>query len=186
MNAQQAQKARGLKRKFRMKSNTIIPASLILAVFLSGCSRNDIDHHAHNAFMDSLTENQIGETNYYISIPNDYDIKEKEGPDFSVFYFTSKDTTKDASFSGGLYFGNFSQTFPPPNDSCKVETIKSKIFDNNANWTVFECSGDYSVQTIISNKHSEGWNNQIHAFGQAGNINGIYKLLEVYSTLNKR
>jgi hypothetical protein len=169
-----------------MKSVTAIKVSLLLTIFLSGCNRINNDHRVSDAFMDSLTENQIGKTSYYISIPNDYDIKEKEGPDFSVFYFSSKDTTKEVAFSGGLYFGNFSSEFPPPNDSCKVETIKSKIFDDNDDWTVFECSGDYSIQTIISNKYSKGWNNEIHAFGHASGRDDLYKLLGVYSTLNKK
>jgi hypothetical protein len=61
-----------------MKFITAIAIILLSATILSSCTSND--HRVSDGFIDSLTEKQIGETSYYISIPNGYDIKEKEGP----------------------------------------------------------------------------------------------------------
>ena len=67
-------------------------------------------------FITELKENQIGRSDYYISIPANYSIKETIGPDFSVYYFFPKDTNIKATFSGGLYFGNHPNKFEPDND----------------------------------------------------------------------
>jgi hypothetical protein len=147
---------------------------------------NHNDRLVSSSFIDSLKEKQIEDTGYYISIPTGYFIKENRGPDFSVFYLVPIDTTVNVDFSGGLYFGNFPGKFPPPNDSCKVEMIKGEIFSSNADWTVFDCGKAYSIQAIVTNRFSTGWNNQIHAFGHGTSKSELYKILYMFATLNKK
>lgn len=76
---------------------------------LSGCgeSRNKQinDNAIDSTFIKSLTEKRVGETEYYISLPPNFSIRETEGPDFSVYYFYLTDTTLKPNFGGGLYFG---------------------------------------------------------------------------------
>jgi hypothetical protein len=72
--------------------------------------------------LDSLTEKQIGDLNYTISIPRDYSIKENQGPDFSVFHFSPTDTTVKNKFSGGIYFGNYR-----PNLVLLVTRVRKKL-----------------------------------------------------------
>jgi hypothetical protein len=64
--------------------------------------------------------------------------------------------------------------------------MKGDILNENAEWTVFQCSADYSIQAIISNQYSKGWNSEIHAFGHGSSKNEINKLLKIYATLNKK
>jgi hypothetical protein len=157
----------------------------ILILFFS-CKDVTKSNQVSQHFVDSLRVKQVGSLKYWISIPTGFEITEREGPDFSVYYFVQSDTTKKSKFSGGMYFGNYASKFPPNNDSCKVETINSKILDQNSDWTLYECQGVYSVQTIVASNSGEGWNNEIHAFGHGGSKNDLFKILKIYSTLHKK
>jgi hypothetical protein len=159
--------------------------ALVAIILLANCrNSNSNPGNVTQDFLDSLNERQI--LNYKISIPRDYSIKEKEGPDFTVFYFAPTDTTIKHKFSGGIYFGNYPNKFSSSSGGCKNEIIKGDILDGYAYWTVFDCNGDFSIQTITASKSREGWNNQIHAFGHGKSKNEIYKLLGIYSTLRKK
>lgn len=156
-------------------------------VILSSCKKpRDSDALITQSFVDSLTERQIGEMKYFISIPKNFKITENEGPDFSVFYFLNSDTTVTSNIYGGIYFGNFPSKFSPPNDSCRVEAVNSEIFGNLETWTVYNCGNNFSVQTIANTKDGEEWNSLTHAFGWVNNKNDLYKILKIYSTLHKR
>src|SRR5690348_15655304 len=113
----------------------IIHFAIISFLSLSCKENNQKDNIVTQNFMDSLIEMQVGQMNYYISLPTKFEIKEKEGPDFSVFYFAESDTTALTSFSGGMYFGNFPHQFPPKNDSCKIKTIDSQVLEKKLSWT---------------------------------------------------
>jgi len=141
---------------------------------------------AENRVKITLTEKPIGESGYFISVPSDYSITTSNGPDFSVYYFSPTDTTVTDKLSGGLYFGNFPHEFEADNDSCKTEVLKGKIFDNMQEWTVYNCEGDFSIQTIAENKKGEGWNQRIHAFGHAKSNDELLTILDIYSTLRKK
>lgn len=159
---------------------TILPL-----VFLSCKDNSQKGNEVKQTFLDSLVEEQIGGMNYYISLPINFSIEKKEGPDFSVFYFANTDTTAANSFSGGMYFGNHPSEFPPENDSCKVETIDSKILAESSTWTVYKCNGEFLAQTIVDSRSDERWNNQIHVFGHAKKEVDLDKVLAIYSTLRK-
>lgn len=156
------------------------------------CSCNNLDQaqvnnvKTKNSFKNTLVETQISHTNFYISLPSDYTITSKDGPDFSVYYFSPTDTTIKADFSGGLYFGNFPSEFEKDNDSCITTTLKSKILETNAEWTIYKCNSEYTLQTIIDSKSGEGWNARIHSFGNAKSEEEMYKVLDIYSTLKQR
>jgi len=151
---------------------------------LTSCGKSDRNmDNVTQVFLDSLTETQI--LNYKISIPRDYSIKEKEGPDFTVFYFAPTDTTVKDKFSGGIYFGNYPSKFGSPNDTCKSEIITGDILDGHTDWTVYTCGKDFSIQTITASKSGQGWNNRIHAFGHGKSKSELFKMLKIYSTLKK-
>ena len=169
-----------------MLLRALIPFTLLSLSILS-CKDNAQKHNSKiRAFIDSLNEVQVGQMDYLISIPKNYSIKEREGPDFSVFYFADSDTTALPDFAGGMYFGNYPNKFPALNDSCKVRTQESEILGKNSTWTIFECNGQFSAQTIIDSKSDEGWNDKIHAFGHGRSKEDLEKLLAIYSTLRQK
>ncbi|MNX39411.1 hypothetical protein D3C86_697710 [compost metagenome] len=169
-------------------TNLKIPfLSIFLILTILGCSDNKKTKHiVENPYLKELTEKQIGESNYYISIPKKYSIKENRGPDFSVYYFYPTDTTATAAFSGGFYFGNHPSLFGTAGDSCKTEKIKSKILNKNADWTVYNCKGNYSIQSIIESGSNEGWNQYIHAFAAANSAADLKKVFLILGTMKKK
>lgn len=157
---------------------------ILIAGLLSACQNNN--HPAvRSAFQRGLVQKKIKGTYYYLSVPANYVIKENQGPDFSVYYFYSSDTTDKKSFRGGFYLGNAPGGFAIDYDSCKVEKLYSLILGDNKPWTVYNCDGNYSIQIITASKSGMEWGQLIHAFGKAGSRVEINKLLEVYSTLTK-
>ena len=173
-----------------MKSIKVVAICLTILVLINSCNNTNTlknDNIKQNiAFENSLTELQIGKSNYYISLPLNYIIEEKEGIDFSVYYFVPKDTTLKASFKGGMYFGNFPSEFAPENDSCKTSQIKNKLLEEYREWTVYNCNGKYEIQTITDSKSGEDWNEKIHAFGSANSESDMKKLLIIYTTLKQK
>ena len=133
-----------------------------------------------------LTATSIGESNYLISIPANYKITETEGPDFTVYYFNSSDSTDTVSFSGGMYFGNHPSKFKPANDSCITDVLTGSILESNAEWTVYNCKGLYSVQAIAESKSGEHWNELVHAFGNGTSDTDIELIIDIFATLKKK
>ena len=169
-----------------MWMTTRLVTALMIAGLCFSCSRaRDNFGDVSQSFLDSLMEKQIGTTNYFISVPKDFEIQEEEGIDFTVFYFVDSDTLQ-SNLNGGLYFGNYPGLFPQQPDSCNSETVKSKILGNNSTWTIYYCQGEYLVETIVENKESEGWNDRIHAFGHGRSREDIYKILRMYSTFHRK
>ncbi|KAF2510124.1 hypothetical protein EYY60_11470 [Flavobacterium zhairuonense] len=177
-----------MKIKINMSANLKIPfLSLFLILTFLGCSdAKKPKPVATNPYLKELTEKQIGESNYYISIPKKYTIKENRGPDFSVYYFYPADTSDTTSFSGGFYFGNHPSEFQVNSDSCKTEKIKSKILNKNADWTVYNCQGKYSIQSIIESGSDEGWNQYIHAFAGANSSTDLKKVFLILETMKRK
>lgn len=160
--------------------------SVFLILTILGCSDKKTKHIPENPYLKQLTEKQIGDSNYYISIPKKYTIKENRGPDFSVYYFYPTDTTATAAFSGGFYFGNHPSRFESASDSCKTEKMQRKILNKNADWTVYNCKGKYSIQSIIESGSNEGWNQYIHAFASANSAADLKKVFLILGTMKKK
>jgi len=174
-----------------MKTQTKSTITFLLSVFLfAGCgqdsNKKSDNSLTDNSYINELVEKQIGESNYYISIPKDYTIKATDGPDFSVYYFYPTDTTIVANYSGGFYFGNHPSQFPLDSVSCKTDNSKSKILGENTDWTIYNCNNKYSIQTIIDSKSGEGWNEFIHAFGSSNSKTDLNKLLNIFTTMKKK
>lgn len=160
-----------------------------LLVFVS-CSNNvntdSVSETKDNVVKTPLIETQIGKSGYFISIPANYTIVESEGPDFYVYYIQTADSTDTVSFSAGMYFGNHPGKFGPANDSCIADVIDGNILESNAEWTVYNCKGAYSVQAIADSKSGEGWNSLVHAFGNGSSESDVHEVVDIFATLRKK
>jgi hypothetical protein len=167
-----------------------VPVVLIWVFFVIGCKegkpgkKSDVPELSTTKFQ--LSEKRMGNSNYYVSIPNDYVMNENKGPDFYVYYFYPLDTTVKAPFSGGFYFGNFPHEFEPENVSCKLQEIKGKFLDSIANWKIHDCVGKYFIQTIVETKGAKGGNGKIHAFGNARTKDWLKMVLEIFGTMKSK
>jgi len=161
--------------------NRLLFTGFVICVLMCACTGNK----QGNAFTTSLVEKQIDSTGYYISLPAGYSITTKGGPDFSVYYFATIDTTDKKSFSGGLYIGGYPNRFTPPDSSCTTSMITNNILGKAAEWTVYKCDSNYTVQTLVNNTGGDA-NEKIHAFGDARSETDMQKLFDIYATLRQK
>lgn len=161
--------------------NRLLATSFMVCIIMCACTGNQ----QHNNFKSTLVEQQIDSTGYYISLPPGYSLTSKIGPDFSVYYFAPTDTTDKKSFHGGIYIGGYPNRFSPPGISCTTSTVTSSILNTDAQWTVYKCDSNYSVQTLVEGI-GVGGNDKLHAFGDATSGDGMQKVLDIYGTLIKR
>ena len=120
---------------------------------------------------------------YYISIPNDYSVNVNWGEDFYAYYFQPTDTTVQAPFTAGVYFGYYPNELKQ--DSCNTETQKSEILGKNVQWTVSNCNGQFHIQTIIDSQSRWNRNEFLHAFGNADSLEELHKLFVIFRTMRK-
>lgn len=138
-----------------------------------------------SVYLKLLTEKQIGKSNYYISIPENYKIDKTRGPDFDVYYISSKRKKDKENFSIGLYFGNFPHKFEK-DSLCINEIYKSRILGNKIDWKTQNCDGHYFTQAIIKSESEENWNKYIHAYSNSNTQVDLFKTFYIFSTLKKR
>jgi hypothetical protein len=148
---------------------------------MASCKSTGQKKDSNDPFITSLVEKKIGSSDFHISLPADYSVRQKGGPDFTVYYFSTADSTVKPAFSGGMYLGNFSTEFPPVNDSCKTTSIKSALMGKERDWKLFSCDSSFFVQTMIDNKKDESAS-RIHAFGRGNTKEDIQKMLKIFST----
>lgn len=161
--------------------------SLVLMLMTFGCKEDKkANITVEDPYLKELKETQIGDIDFYISIPKGYEIKENRGPDFSVYYFFLKDTTKTEAFSGGMYFGNHPSQFEASSDSCTVKKVKSMVLNKDSEWTTVHCKTGVAIQTIVESGSTKGWNNYIHAFAHTSSEKDLKKVFAIFKTLKMK
>jgi len=172
-----------------MKTNYQFHLTIISFALLIACNaqiKKNPENLVDSSFKKHLILRQIGKSKYFISIPANYKLEERNGPDFSVYYFKPADSTDIKYFSGGFYFGNYPSFFKPINNQCQTTSLQSKILNKLEEWTQYTCDSSYSVQVIINSGDDEGWNEKIHAFGNAKSKEDVDKALLIFSTLLRK
>jgi hypothetical protein len=161
---------------------------LLFTLLASQCSdpKKSNDVSKVNSYLAELVETRMGESEFYISIPEDYWISKREGPDFVIYYLNSKDTTATPDFTAGLYFGDHPSEFEWEEDSCKMENLEREILGKDEDWALYNCKGRYSIQTIISSGSGAGWDSYVHAFGGANSTAALEKLFTIFSTMKRK
>ncbi|WP_108807448.1 hypothetical protein [Aquimarina spinulae] len=174
-----------------MNEKKVLLSMFLTVVLLYSCNKKESKSKPNSdpvidLFKKNLIETKIGGSNLYISLPTNYKIEENLGPDFKVYHFKHIDTNSVQNLSGGFYLGYHPSEFAPDNDDCKTEFSESEVFNKQRKWRIYDCNGEFSMQSIIINESNEIWNEKIHAFGNATTKNDLDKLMKIYSTLNKK
>lgn len=120
--------------------------SSIGVLFLSCCTNAKINEADLSGI--ELEKKRLDESNFFISLPKSYSIKEYEGEDFAVYYFAPLDSTIGLG-SGGIYFGRHPSRFYEDSSTCKVEKIKGMLLDKNTTWELYNCKKEVKAETII-------------------------------------
>lgn len=172
----------------------LIFTSLITFFILTSCEKQNkanqegVEHQViekDEVFLEDLIETQLGETKYYVSIPEDYTLEGNDVSDFAVYYFYPADTLIAKTYSGGFYFGNH-PSLMEQNDSCSTRISKMKMLNQQAEWTIYTCPDEYFMQTLIDSESGEDWNQTIHAFGEARSKEELKKLERIFSSLKMK
>jgi hypothetical protein len=149
--------------------------ALVMTGSLIACNSSD---KKDNKYIGSLKETPIGNSGLKISIPANYTVRTKGGPDFIVYYFTPTDSTIVAPYSAGMYIGDFPTEFTATSDSCKTDSVKGQLFGTERIYKRFYCDSTYLVQIIADHNKSK-----LHVFGKSRSEDGIRKVLEIFSTV---
>ncbi len=126
------------------------------------------------------TETRIGKTEYFVTLPDSYAVREKGGADYTVYYFMPQDTLAKPVYAGGLYIGHSPMEFEPSGSNCLVDSVSSNLLDKARNWKIFICDSSWFVQTIIKDSSSS-----IHAFGKGNDSLSMRKALAIFETIHK-
>jgi hypothetical protein len=164
-----------------MKSSTILFAAF---VFLSSCKSTPAGKEATNdPFLSGLQKQPISNSGFEISLPTDYKIRQKQGADFTVYYFAPADSTLKAAFTGGMYLGNFPSEFGAESEGCKTSTIKGMLLGKEREWKLFSCDSSFFAQTIVDNKDESAA--KVHVFGRGTSADNLNRMIRIFSTLRK-
>lgn len=136
-----------------------------------------------------LIRQKLTDTNFYISIPPDFNVSRVEGADFVVYYFTPEDTTHIDTFSFGLYIGNFPSGFKQPDEYCNKEILEGNLLTKVCKWDIYSCNDDYFIETVVENTDKEllilRSDEKIRAFGSSSKREDLDFIMKIFSTLNK-
>ena len=152
-----------------------ILAASLLSMVLVACSNKE---EKANEFIKSLHSTGVGNSGLNISIPPGYEIKEKPGPDFMVYYIRPVDSTRVPEYTGGIYLGQFPTEFTPTGEGCKLDSLRAVLMGTERKWMRMYCDSTYLVQTIIERKDQK-----LHAFGKGIRETDVQKMLDIFSTL---
>ena len=128
---------------------------------------------------ENTTETRIGKTDYYVSLPKSYAVREKGGEDYTVYYFMPEDTLIKPVFAGGMYIGHYPTEFQPSSPSCRVDSLSASLLDSARTWKLFVCDSSWFAQTIFENNGSS-----IHAFGKGNDSLSLQKTMAIFKTIH--
>jgi len=155
---------------------------LFMILILSYSCNPKIDRE----YIKSLHSTPVPHSQFVISIPDNYSIVESQGPDFNVYYLQPADTTNKMLFSAGIYLGNNPSSFGKLKTGCTQEKRKGEVLETKNEWTVYNCSGQFFLETIVENKYHQGGDDFIHVFGNAPNEKDADHIIAIFSTLIKK
>ena len=162
-----------------MRPHVLLPL-FITFLFISCNSRtnNIIDT---DSTRQKITKQLSSNSDYKILLWNDYSIKERNGPDFTVYYLYPTDTTKKLSGNGGIYFGGHPQRIQPDGDKklIKDSLMNGNLLGKKITWTIFDYGNSISAETILE----LGNYDKVSAFAYGQSYSDIDSLIRTLESL---
>jgi len=133
------------------------------------------------------TEQRLGDTDFYLTLPTGFRVKSTNAADFLVYYFAPADTTVRADFTGGLYFGSQPQgDVTDTTSGCRTRRATMLLLGRPTPVTIHRCATGYTVSSVFASRSGRGWDAQVDAFGEAESAAGLRQLLAVLATLRRQ
>lgn len=158
------------------------PQILLFVTFvLFSCNSKKNNSTDKIATRQKITRKLSSNSDYQISVWNDYTIQEKNEPDFTVFYLYPTDTTKKLFGKGGIYFGGHPQQILPDIDKklTKDSLLNGNLLGKKTTWTIFDYGNNLSAETILE----FGNYSKISAFAYGHNYSDIDSLIRTLESL---
>lgn len=150
---------------------------LFLSIFFA-TSCNDSDAGMNSLhFQDTLIANQ-----YHISVPEYCEVVPLVGPDFTVYYFKSKDKNRKLSFSGGFYLCNTPALLQSESNDCASSFTDCNLLGNEEQMLMYQCDGKYTMQAIVKSGLMQG-QDSLHVFASTANKRNLYQLKAIFASL---
>jgi hypothetical protein len=165
---------------------TIIIVKGLLLIPLSLLFINNGNCQDFSTFKKSLVESRIGNTNYYISLPYGYKIREShEYGANTAYFFQPPDSTKNPLPNGGIYIGDYPKVIPPTNDSCIVLRRDREILHRHVIWLTFKCD-DYIIMQSVFSDNEKSELPKLNPFATVKKNDDIEKIFYLFSTMRKK
>jgi hypothetical protein len=162
-----------------MRLNAIIFLFFTFIIFsCNSKSNNSIDKVTTRQ---KITKNLSSNSDYKISVWNDYSIEEKNGPDFTVYYLYPTDTSKKIFGNCGIYFGGHPERIRPDGDKklIKDSLINGNMLGKKTSWTIFDYGNSLSAETILE----FGDYDKVDAFANGQSYSDIDSLIKTLESL---
>jgi hypothetical protein len=162
-----------------MRLNTLIFPFITFILFsCNSRTNNSIDTITSRQ---KITKKLSSNSDYQISVWNDYSIEEKNGPDFTVYYLYPTDTTKKLFGNGGIYFGGHPERIQPDGDKklIKDSLLNGNLLGKKTTWTIFDYGNSLSAETILE----FGDYDKVSAFANGKSYSDIDSLIRILETL---
>jgi len=154
---------------------------LFITLLLFSCNSRTTNSIDTNSTRQKITKKLSSNSDYKISIWNDYSIEEKNGPDFTVYYLYPTDTTKKLFGNGGIYFGGHPQRIRPDGEKklIKDSLLNGNLLGKKTTWTIFDYGSSLSAETILE----LGDYDKVSAFAYGHSYSDIDSLIKTLESL---
>lgn len=158
----------------------VLPSLFAIFLFFS-CNRGTNNSIDTSSPRQKVTKKIFSNSDYNISVWNDYTIEEKKGPDFIVYYLYPTDTTKKLFGNGGIYFGRHPQQIRPVGEKklVKDSLLNGNLLGKPITWTIFDYGNSLSAETILELGDYE----KVSAFAYGHSYSDIDSLIKTLESL---
>lgn len=164
-----------------MRFQILISLSFSFYVLLFSCNSKTKNSATTTPFKQKTTKRLSSNSNYQISIWDSYSIEDRNGPDFTVYYFYPTDTAKELFGNGGIYFGGHPQPIRPDGEKKLIGDSLSNgnLLGKKITWTIFNYGNTLSAETILE----LGDYDKVSAFAYGHSYSDIDSLIGILESL---
>lgn len=167
-----------------MRAQILVHLLISLCIFLFSCSSRINDTGDKILFKQKIVRSLASNSEYQISVWENYTIEERNGPDFTVYYLYPADTTKKLFGNGGIYFGRHPQRIRPDRDKklIKDSLIVGNLLGKKVDWIIFDYGNSISAETISEMEDYM----KISAFAYGHSYSDIDSLISILGSLKRK
>lgn len=162
----------------RLTTDVILIASALLLVACSNDPRLP-----ERIAAQKLTQRPLGTYPLTVSVPDDYEVSEHEGVDFTTYWIGSRQKSAAGMPGGGIYVGNHPRLHYEHLQP--VETVAADVLGKRRRWNIYQDQGTFKTEIHVKNRGDDSWDMLIHLYGRAREKEDVYRVIHWFSTLKR-